>query len=346
MKISRLLTLPVVLLVALGALVAAGCGGADDVPPDAVAIVDGAVVTEAQLQDLLGRAKKSYASQKRTFPKAGTPEYTALQNQAVAYLVQRVEYDKEAEKRNITVSDAEIEKRVEEVIKTYFDGDKTKLDKQLADQGYTEAAFRDDIVSQIVSEKIFEDVTKSVTVSDGDVKAYYASNKAQFTVASSREVRHILLSDKNKDGTVDYAASKAKADDVKRRLAAGEDFAKLAKELSQDPGSAESGGKLSIQKGQTVAPFEKSSFSLEVNEISEPIRTEFGYHVIQALGPVKAASTTPLATAEAQIKEQLLKEKKDKAVQDWTAELETTYKNKITYSAGYGPPAGGDEGSG
>jgi parvulin-like peptidyl-prolyl isomerase len=339
MKITRHLTSLALVLVASSALVAAGCGGTDDVPPDAVAIVDGTVISKGQLDELLGRAEKSYAAQKRAFPKAGTSEYAALRNQAVAFLVQRAEYDKEAEQRGVTVSKAEMDKRVTEITKTYFAGDKAKLLKQLTQQGYTEASFRDDVESQIVSEKIFADVTKGVTVTDADVKAYYEQNKAQYTVAASRDVRHILLSKKNKDGSVDYAASKAQADDVVRRLKAGEDFAKLAKALSQDTGSAASGGKLSIQKGQTVPPFEKASFALGVNEISEPIKTEFGYHVIQALGPVKAASTTPLASAEAQIRAQLLDDKKNKAIQAWTAELAKSYKDKLSYGAGYAPPA-------
>ncbi len=105
------------------------------------------------------------------------------------------------------------------------------------------------------------------------------------------------------------------------------------------PGSASSGGKLTIQKGQTVAPFEKSSFSLKVDEISQPIKTEFGYHVIQALGPIKAATTTPLAAADAQIRAQLAQSKKDTAVQEWSKDLEKRYKDKVTYTTGYAPPA-------
>lgn len=327
MKISRTVSSLAVAFVAASALVAAGCGGTDDVPPDAVAVVDGTVITKVQLDDLLGRAKKSYTSQKREFPKAGTSEYTALQNQAVAYLVQREEYVKEAEALDITVTPAQVDKRVAEVTQQYFGGDKAKLAKQLKDQGYTDAAFRDDIEAQLLSEGIFEKITKEVTVTDADVKKYYADNKAQYTVAESRDVRHILVK------------TQAQAEDVIRRLGAGEDFATLAKQLSLDPGSKSNGGKLSIQKGQTVAPFEKAAFSLGVNEISAPIKTEFGFHVIQPLGKVKAATATPLASAEAQIKSQLLEEKKNQAVQDWTKALERDYKDKITYGPGFAPPA-------
>ena len=67
------------------------------------------------------RARKSYAAQKQAFPKAGTPEFQSLQTQAVAFLVQRVQYEQQAEKLDVTVSEAEIDKRVEEVKKQYFE---------------------------------------------------------------------------------------------------------------------------------------------------------------------------------------------------------------------------------
>lgn len=339
MKISRIASLLALALVAATVLVAAGCGGKDDVPADSVAVVNGTVVTKTELEELLGRAKKSYAAQKRSFPKAGTSEYTALQNQAVAYLVQRVQFQQEAEKLGVTVTPAQIDKRVAEVTKQYFNGDKAKLAAQLETQGYTEAAFRDEIAAQLRSEGIYAKLTKDVTVTAADVKKYYEDNKAQYTVAESRDVRHILLAAKKADGSIDYAKSLAEAEAVIKRLQAGEDFAKLAKELSQDPGSKANGGKLTIQKGQTVAPFEKSAFSLGVDQVSAPIKTQFGYHVIEALGPVKAATTTPLSSAEAQIKAQLLEQKKNQAVQDWTTALDKQYKDKISYAAGFAPPA-------
>ena len=91
MKRSLLLALPPS---SHSRLVAAGCSGSDEVPTDAVAVVDGTEITRNVLDELIARAKKSYTAQKRAFPKAGTPEYQSLQTQAVAYLVQRDEYER------------------------------------------------------------------------------------------------------------------------------------------------------------------------------------------------------------------------------------------------------------
>lgn len=334
MTISRIALLIAVSLTALTALVAAGCGGADDVPADAVAVVDGTVITQAQLDELLNRAKTSYASQQRDFPKTGTPEFQSLQTQAVAYLVQRQEYEMEADRFGVEVDEKQIDARVEEILQDPqygFGGDRAKLDAQLKQQGYTEAAFRDDVRAQLLSEGIVENLTKDAEVTDADVKAYYAANKAQFAVAESRDVRHILVK------------TKAEADDVVQQLEGGAAFAALAKKVSQDPGSAASGGKLSIKRGETVAPFDKAAFALAVNEVSAPIKTEFGWHVIEPLSPVTPASTTLLKDVEEQIRAQLLEEKRNTAIQEWTTQLEKDYKDKITYGTGFAPPATGSD---
>jgi parvulin-like peptidyl-prolyl isomerase len=307
-------------------LVAAGCGDTDEVPADAVAVVDGTTITKASLEELLARAKKSYAAQQRDFPKAGTAEYQSLQNQAVAYLVQREEYANEADDLGIKVSDEEITKKVDEVKKQYFKNDQKQFEAGLKQQGYTVEALREDLVSQLVSQKIYENLTKSVKVTDAELQKYYDENKTQYSVAESRAVRHILVK------------TKAEADAIHSQLESGADFAKLAKESSLDPGSKDAGGKLTVSRGQTVAPFDKAAFALATNQLSDPVKTEFGYHLIQPLAAVKAGSVTPFAEVKAQIRTQLAEERKNKAVSDWATEIEKKYKDKVTYAAGFQPP--------
>ena len=96
MKPIRTLAL---LLAAVAVLLAAGCGGGSgDVPKGSVATVDGDEITKQELDELTSRVKLTYEANKREFPKAGSPEYQALQAQAVAFLVQRVEYEGEGER--------------------------------------------------------------------------------------------------------------------------------------------------------------------------------------------------------------------------------------------------------
>ena len=119
----------------------------------------------------------------------------------------------------------------------------------------------------------------------------------------------------------------------------GGDFAALAKKYSTDPGSAANGGKLTIVRGQTVAPFDTTAFLLTTNTVSRPVKTEFGYHVIQPISAVKPATTTPLKDAKAQIKAQLLDKAKTDLITKWTADTKDFFAKKVAYATGFAPPA-------
>jgi parvulin-like peptidyl-prolyl isomerase len=324
MKISRLLLLPVVVL----ALVAAGCGSSTPkVPVDAVAVVDGTSVTKSALDGLLSRAKITYKQQKRTFPKAGTTEYQSLQQQAVAFLVKREENEKEAAEMNVVVTAKQIDARVAQIKKEFFGNDPKKFKTQLKAQGFTDATLREELRANLVSDGLFAAVTKGVKVTDADAKKYYADNKATYTSPESRDVRHILV------------AKKALALQIRKDLVGGADFAALAKKYSTDPGSKDLGGKYTVTKGQTVAPFEKASFTLKTNEISQPVKTQFGFHIIQPTADLKKASVTPFANVKKQITTQLLDTKKNEVMVKWDEGLAEKYEGDIAYADGYAPPA-------
>ncbi len=257
MKFTRVVT---AVLVSLAVLVATACGGSSEqsVPADAVAVVDGTPITKKALDVLLERAKKTYASQKRTFPKAGTADYQNLQTQAVAYLVQRAEYDNRGAEMKLTVTDKEVTDRITQVKTQSFGGSQAKLDEQLKAQGYTMETLRADITSQLLTEKIYDAVTSDAKVTDAEITKYYNDNKSQFALPESRDVRHILVQ------------GKAQADKIYSDLKGGADFTALAKQYSIDPGSKDNGGKLTITKGQTVEAFDKTAFLLAKDTLSRP----------------------------------------------------------------------------
>ena len=324
MKISRF---PLSLCALALALAVAGCGGGSKkVPADAVAVVDGQEVARSDYDALLTQAKKSYKNQKRDFPKAGSQEFQTLKNQAVQFLVQREQFEQEAKALDVKITDKQVDARLEQIQKQYFGGDKKKFNAQLKAQGLTEAQVRNDIRAQIISEKIFAEVTGDVKVTDKQVEDYYNKNKSQYSQPESREVRHILVK------------TRAQADDIYNQLKAGADFAALAKKYSQDTGSKANGGKLTISKGQTVAPFDQTAFLLKKNEISKPVKTEFGFHVIQPIGDVKPAKVTPLKDVKDSIKQQLAQTKKNEAMTKWVDELKKDYEDKISYAVGFTPP--------
>jgi len=348
MRNTRLL---VAALVSFGVLVAAGCGGSSVVPPSSVAVVNGEQISRSAVDELLVQAKASYKQQTppQTFPEAGTPEYQDLQKQAATYLVRQAEYRQQAKELGITVTSAEIDTAIAGIVKTYFSGDRKKFEAALRQQGLTVAQYTKDIEpNQLVVTKLTAAITKDVTVSDADAKAYYEKNKgtAAYTTPESRTMRHILvaLDSKGKPvepsaGTIDFAKTKVLADKLYAQLQAGADFATLEKKYSLDTGTNQQGGTLTITKGQTVPEYEKVAFALKTGTISKPVYSkDYGYFIIKPVSDLKPAVTKPFAAVEKSIKSTLLSQRKNDALSAWTKKLEQTYKGKVKYADGYAPP--------
>jgi parvulin-like peptidyl-prolyl isomerase len=311
------------------ALVAAGCGGTTSATlgSDDVAIVGPKEVTKAQFQEVMERAKKSYEAQKRPFPKPGTPEYEQLKGQVITFLVQRAEFAAEADKMGIDISDDKVDKRIDQLKKQFYGGSEARYEKTLKQQGLTDEQAKEEVRAQLISEALFKKVTNDVKVSDQDVALYYKTHKSQYGQPESREVRHILVQKKDL------------ADRLYTQLKAGGNFAKLAKRYSKDPGSASNGGKLTISKGQTVPAFDKTAFALKKGELSKPIHTQYGYHIIQALSAIKPAQTTPLGKVKDSIKQQLEQQQKNEKMTKWVEDTKKDYcgNSKIKYQVGYQP---------
>jgi peptidyl-prolyl cis-trans isomerase D len=155
----------------------------------------------------------------------------------------------------------------------------------------------------------------AVTVSDAEVEAYYKEHAAEFDEPKRLRVSHVLVRVPPVGGSDAENAAKAKVEDVIKRAKAGEDFAKLAREISEDKASAVQGGDLGfVGAGELVAPFEQAAFALKKGEISAPVRTPFGYHAIRVLD-VKEGGQLPLKDVAAKIKETLTAQKTEQAAQ-------------------------------
>ncbi len=127
-----------------------------------------------------------------------------------------------------------------------------------------------------------EDLTDQVKVEPSDLHSYYEQEKDNYVQPGERRASHILI-EVNDDTTTEQA--KEKVDVAYNRIINGEDFAKVAEEVSEDPGSAEKGGDLGYnQQGTFVEAFEETLDGLTLNEISKPVLTEFGYHIIKLTG--------------------------------------------------------------
>ncbi|MFL5980952.1 MAG: peptidylprolyl isomerase [Gaiellaceae bacterium] len=310
------------------ALVAAGCGGSTtaSLGSDDIAVVGSKPISKEKFQALMARAEKSYDAQKRAFPKPGSTEYEQLKGQAITFLVQQAEVEEQAESMGVDISDDKVDKEIARYKKQFYGGSDERYEKAIKQQGLTDEQARDAIRQNLVSQALFKKVTGDVKVTDADIKEYYSTHKTQYVQPESRDVRHILV------------PKKELADSLYQQLKGGANFAQLAKRYSKDPGSASNGGKLTVTKGQTVPEFDKTAFSLKNGELSQPVKTQYGYHIIQALSAVKASTTTPLGKVSASIKQQLGQQKKNEKITKWLEDTKKDYcGGKIKYQVGYQP---------
>jgi peptidyl-prolyl cis-trans isomerase C len=201
----------------------------------------------------------------------------------------------EARSAGVAVTDDEVKSQVDQ-LKHQFKSEED-FKKELAREGMSESQLMDEARKGFTLKKFVETkIASQVKVTDEQVQTFYNENKDKLQQPERVHLRHILVKSDPKATPEDKKKAKEKADAILARVKAGEDFGKLARESSDDPGSKDNGGDLSwVSKGQTVPPFEKAAFALQKpNDISPVVESQFGYHVIQ-LVEKKDAGLVPLA---------------------------------------------------
>jgi peptidyl-prolyl cis-trans isomerase C len=318
----------------LAALVALSCEPAEpvaNIEPESkkVVIFDGGEVTLGEVQEFAEQSGLGELS-------PGSPQYEAAVQQIMPTLVEFEIAKAYADEHGITVSESEVDKEIERVKGQIAQqaqaqgmnvSSEEAFQQALEQAGVTEEQVREQIRQQLPVQKVQARVVGDVQASQGEVERFYEENKElQFTTPEQRCARHILF---NKD-------QREKAEEVKGQLQSGADFAELAQEFSQDPGSAERGGDLGcVGRGETVPSFEEAIFNAEEGEIVGPVESEFGYHVIEVT-EVRAKSTQPLSEVEGQIRDQLSTDEQAKEFSAWVQEQRE--QRDVKYLPGYKPP--------
>lgn len=152
-----------------------------------------------------------------------------------------------------------------------------------------------------------DDIAAGLTATEEEIGALYEADKARLTRDEQRRARHILIQVAEDAGEDAVAAAGKKAEELVTRLRTGEDFAALAKEFSDDPGSAAEGGDLGLfGKGMMVPEFEAAAFALAKDQISDPVRSPFGFHVIQVTG-IQAAQVPSLDEVREQLRQEAVR---------------------------------------
>jgi peptidyl-prolyl cis-trans isomerase C len=319
--------LPLVLVSVLAAC--GGGGSSDSLANDDVAVVGHTHIAKAQYDALLEQAKQSYKSQGQAFPKVGTSGYQTVKGEAISLLVQQAEREEKAASMGVTVTGKQIDNRLAQIKKQYFKNDEAKYKAYLKQNKLTDGVVREDVREQLISQAVFNKVTKNVTVTDKDVHTYYQQHISQYSQQPTRDVRYILVKDKKT------------ADSVYDQLKNGNasTWCKLAKKYAKDS-SGQNCGKATFSKGQTVAVFDKAAFSAPSNVVHAPFYDPTQYKswfVIEPISAVKKASVQPEKSVSNQIKQQLLQTKKNQTMTDWVSGLSKSFcsGSSIKYQTGY-----------
>jgi foldase protein PrsA len=214
-------------------------------------------------------------------------ESSPAAKQILNQMVQQSLIDQYAKDKKIDVSQADLDKKEAETRAKFPTG---QFEQIVKNQGLTEQDVQQILRQQLVLEKA---VAPQVHVSDADIKAYFDKNHAQFDKPEQVRARHILVADL------------PKANEVLAKLKAGGSWDALAKQYSTDPASKDKGGELGFfGRGQMVPQFQDAAFGAKVGQIVGPIKSPFGYHIIQ-VEEKKPAIKATLASTHDQIKQQL-----------------------------------------
>lgn len=214
----------------------------------------------------------------------------------------------ELKKEKVTVSDEEVEAELATQIEST--GGDEAFAAALEQGGITEKEFEKSITEYLSIRKVVE---PRIKITDEDIKAYFDENKETLSTVDQVEASHILVEDE------------ATAKEVAKKLADGEDFVALAKEYSKDTANAEKGGELGyFGRGKMAAEFEEVAFSTEIDAISEPVKTEHGYHIIHVTDK-EAAKEAVLEDSKEDIKKLLIEQEMQTGYTDWLDEVKEKY---------------------
>ena len=303
----------------LGLVALSGCGGSG-LPDGVAAQVGGQDIAQSEIDQAINQQKAAAEQQGQSFPEAGSEEYTVLQRQVLEGLVfQRIVLLEAKECGKPCLATAkQIAAERKKIITSNFSGKAKDFNEFLAEQGLTQADVERILRAGIEEPKVTARVTKGITFTPAQALAYCRKNPQEFKEQASREASHILVK------------TKAEADSIRAQASTG-NFASLAQQYSTDPGSKAQGGDLGVvQKGALVPEFEKVALSLKDGEISQPVKTQFGYHIITVR--ITPARQIPCAEAEKQIIATQTSAKKNEAIQEWRTKVTGKWAPKTIYA--------------
>jgi parvulin-like peptidyl-prolyl isomerase len=284
-------------------IVLAGCGGLSE---DTAAAVNGKVITKEDVTARINQLRKVYGAM---VPEESEGDiYDNFRKETTDQLVREALEQQQAEQKNITVTQAEIDQRMQEVADESFLGDVNRMKQDYASKGLSGEDMAGDVRRAILHEKLMANIQEGISVSDEDALAYYERNRLQYDQPERRQVRQIVT---DKESAALEASNRARS---------GESFVTLVDELSTDSGSQQKKGALGlVTKGQLASELDAAIWKMSVGQVTDPIKVGEQWYVL-SLENIIPASLQTFDQARDEIKviyaNQIFAERWRKFVQD------------------------------
>jgi len=274
------------------------------------AVVNSDIITLSELQKRTAPEVARFA-QESSGPERAQKQSVAMKKALDAMIDEKL-VDAELRELKVSIGDKEVDAAIEEVKKSYNLTDE-QLREAVAREGVTLSDYREQMRKQIGRYKLInEKVRKNVKVSEADVKSEYDRMTRSEGQDYEVHIRHILVA-------IPRTATQAQVDEARRKAAAiatearqpGVDFAELAKKRSEGSSSSDGGDLGFFKRGTMVPEFEKVAFALKTGEVSDPVRTQFGWHVLK-LEEIQKLGVKPLAEVRPEIEERLRRQQAER----------------------------------
>jgi peptidyl-prolyl cis-trans isomerase C len=290
--------------------------------PDVIATVNGEAISKADFEQAV-RSMEARAGGPVP-PDERDRILRGLLDQMIGYKL----LTQESKARKVAVPDSDVDTRIGE-IRGQFPSEEVFL-QTLAERKLTLEQLRSDARQDMaVAKMIRDEVEPKAAVTPEQVNDFYAKNPDQFKQSERVRASHILISVPEGADAATRGAARAKAEQLLKDVKSGQDFAALAKQHSQDPGSAVNGGDLGFfEQGQMVGPFNDAAFSLAPGATSDLVETTFGYHIIR-LAEKQAARTVPLEEVRPQVEDYLQNRNRDQQTDAFVDALKARSKVEI-----------------
>lgn len=281
------------------------------------AVVNGTAITQEEFQSALERNRAQMQAQGQSVSQA---QIQQLRTDVLESLITQELLFQESKRLDISVSAEEVTSELSS-IKGQFP-DEERYAQALEQAGVSEEELRADIKRNLAIEKLVtQEIENPEELTEEELRAFYDENPDLFESGERIKARHILISTQDAGSEAEQQAALQEAQELRQQIVEEDaDFAAIAKEHSDGP-SAENGGRLgTFSRGQMVPAFEEAAFALDVGQISEPVKTQFGYHVIQVTDKIEAG-TAPYEEQRERIRQYLTQQRQRDVFDSYLSDL-------------------------